>query len=107
MPMQFIAVCGVYDIAQHYVYEEGRGVHELSTMKRAMGGFEGFAAMSPAVILRQALHLAAGQEADGGSSRPAGDGSRAASSRTGTASDGLSGEAISHRIGTFRQSRRV
>lgn len=55
MPRQFVAVTGVYDIAKHYVYEKQRGVHELSTMKRAMGGFDGFAAMSPAVILGAAL----------------------------------------------------
>lgn len=55
MPKQFVAITGVYDIAKHYAYEEQRGVHELSTMKRAMGGFEGFAAMSPAVILGAAL----------------------------------------------------
>eukprot|EP00879_Flechtneria_rotunda_P016403 GHRR01017162.1.p1 GENE.GHRR01017162.1~~GHRR01017162.1.p1 ORF type:complete len:456 (+),score=198.25 GHRR01017162.1:3022-4389(+) len=55
MPRQFVAVTGVYDIAKHYAYEKERGVHELSTMKRAMGGFEGFAAMSPAVILGAAL----------------------------------------------------
>jgi hypothetical protein len=55
MPQQFLGVTGVYDIAKHYAYEKDRGVHELSTMKRAMGGFSGFAAMSPAVILGAAL----------------------------------------------------
>lgn len=56
MPQQFVAITGVYDIASHYEYERQRGVHELSTMKRAMGGEGGFADMSPAVILRDALY---------------------------------------------------
>lgn len=45
---------GVYDIAMHYQYEDGRGVAELSTMKRAMQGFQGFASQSPAIILNKA-----------------------------------------------------
>ena len=45
---------GVYDIAMHYQYEDGRGVAELSTMKRAMGGFQRFASQSPAIILNAA-----------------------------------------------------
>jgi hypothetical protein len=61
-PRQFVAITGVYDIAKHYSYEKNRGVHELSTMKRAMGGFEGFAAMSPAVILGAALQQQQQQE---------------------------------------------
>jgi hypothetical protein len=56
MPLQFVAITGVYDIAAHYEYERQRGVHELSTMKRAMGGKGGFADMSPAVILRDSLY---------------------------------------------------
>lgn len=49
---------GVYDIGMHYQYEDGRGVAELSTMKRAMGGFQKFASQSPAII----LNTAAGRE---------------------------------------------
>ena len=45
---------GVYDIGMHYQYEDGRGVAELSTMKRAMGGFPKFASQSPAIILNAA-----------------------------------------------------
>lgn len=56
-------MCGVYDIARHYAYEEGRGVASLSTMKRAVGGANGFAAASPAVILSQATpHQAVGRQ---------------------------------------------
>ena len=44
-------MAGAYDIGMHYAYEEGRGVAYLSTMARAMGGHEGFASQSPAVIL--------------------------------------------------------
>jgi len=38
MPCQFLAVTGVFDISKHFVYEAHRGVEELSTMKRAIGG---------------------------------------------------------------------
>ncbi|KAK9835853.1 hypothetical protein WJX74_009357 [Apatococcus lobatus] len=62
LPSQLIGMCGVYDIARHYAYEEGRGVASLSTMKRAVGGAAGFAAASPAVILAQA---APSQASDG------------------------------------------
>ena len=37
---------------QHYEFERARDVHELSMMKRAMGGFRGFDAMSPTVLLK-------------------------------------------------------
>eukprot|EP00877_Chromochloris_zofingiensis_P002628 jgi/Chrzof1/12366/Cz06g31300.t1 len=57
MPAMFVGITGVYDIAKHYVYESERGVQELSTMKRAMGGYRRFASMSPSVILGAALHL--------------------------------------------------
>ncbi|KAK9837401.1 hypothetical protein WJX84_005874 [Apatococcus fuscideae] len=53
LPFQLVGMCGVYDIARHYAYEEGRGVAGLSTMKRAVGGTRGFAAASPAVIVSQ------------------------------------------------------
>ena len=47
-------IAGVYDIETHYQYEYGRGVAELSTMKRAMGGRRKFATQSPALILNSA-----------------------------------------------------
>lgn len=53
MPDRFIGMAGVYDLAQHYEYERSRGVHELSTMKRAAGGAALFDTQSPAVILQQ------------------------------------------------------
>lgn len=47
-------IAGVYDIETHYQYEYGRGVAELSTMKRAMGGHHKFQSQSPALILNAA-----------------------------------------------------
>ena len=47
-------IAGVYDIETHYQYELGRGVAELSTMKRAMGGRHKFQSQSPALILNAA-----------------------------------------------------
>lgn len=47
-------IAGVYDIETHYQYEYGRGVAELSTMKRAMGGRHMFPTQSPALILNSA-----------------------------------------------------
>ena len=47
-------VAGVYDVETHYQYEYGRGVAELSTMKRAMGGRHKFPTQSPALILNSA-----------------------------------------------------
>lgn len=44
----------MYDIETHYQYEYGRGVAELSTMKRAMGGRHRFPTQSPALILNSA-----------------------------------------------------
>lgn len=55
MPATFVGVSGVYDLAKHYQYEEGRGLHVLSTMARACGGVEGFPSLSPSVILGAAL----------------------------------------------------
>ena len=46
-PRRFVGLCGVYDIAKHYAYEDGRGVALISTMTRAMGGRERFDACSP------------------------------------------------------------
>ncbi|EFJ47659.1 hypothetical protein VOLCADRAFT_91633 [Volvox carteri f. nagariensis] len=39
---------------KHYEFEKSRAVHELSMMKRAVGGPMGFAAASPSVILARA-----------------------------------------------------
>ena len=47
-------IAGVYDIETHYQYEFGRGVAELSTMKRAIGGRPKFQSQSPALILNAA-----------------------------------------------------
>ncbi|KAL4853677.1 SPX domain-containing protein 5 [Chlorella vulgaris] len=55
MPLQLVAMAGVYDISKHYLYEEGRQVHKLSTMERACGGSHLFPQNSPAVILGNAL----------------------------------------------------
>uniref|UniRef100_A0A7S0ZBZ1 BD-FAE-like domain-containing protein n=1 Tax=Timspurckia oligopyrenoides TaxID=708627 RepID=A0A7S0ZBZ1_9RHOD len=49
----FVASCGVYDIAQHYMYETWRGVAELSTMMKAMNGIEYFEMYSPLHVLRE------------------------------------------------------
>lgn len=48
-PRAFVGLCGVYDIARHYDYEDSRGVALVSTMGRAMGGREKFAECSPLV----------------------------------------------------------
>lgn len=113
MPKQFVAITGVYDIAKHYVYERERGVHELSTMKRAMGGFEHFAAMSPAVILGQALQQQR-QQQEAALKQPPPNVGQQHEERQGKqqqqlqpeppacgfySSFQLSGEAIAHRIG--------
>ena len=49
----FIGLSGVYDIASHYEYEARRGVHEVSPMKPANGGLDGFDDHSPAVKQRE------------------------------------------------------
>ena len=64
MPDRFIGMAGVYDLAQHYEYERSRGVHELSTMKRAAGGAALFDMLSPAVILRQLVSSSLDQDED-------------------------------------------
>lgn len=51
MPNQVICISGVYDISQHYEFEKAHGVHEISMMKRACGGFNNFKSMSPTCIL--------------------------------------------------------
>lgn len=55
MPACLVAACGVFDIAKHYEYELLRHVAELSTMRRAIGGFGAFADMSPSLVLQRAL----------------------------------------------------
>ncbi|GIL85951.1 hypothetical protein Vretimale_9012 [Volvox reticuliferus] len=59
MPTLFVGMSAVYDIAKHYEFEKSRAVHELSMMKRVMGGPAGFAAASPSVILSRAADAAA------------------------------------------------
>ncbi|MEW5313171.1 MAG: hypothetical protein WDW38_004760 [Sanguina aurantia] len=54
LPWVFIGMAGVYDISKHFEFERMRGVEGISMMKRAMGGFGGFDAMSPSVQLAQA-----------------------------------------------------
>lgn len=54
LPWVFIGMAGVYDISKHFEFERMRGVEGISMMKRAMGGFSGFDAMSPSVQLSQA-----------------------------------------------------
>ena len=56
MPDAIIGMCGVYDIATHYEFERRRDVHELSTMKRAMGGCERFDEQSPTCLLSGLYH---------------------------------------------------
>ena len=52
-------MAGVYDIAEHLQYEEGRGVRYLSTMERALGGQGQFPCQSPSVILSHAASVSA------------------------------------------------
>jgi acetyl esterase/lipase len=121
MPALFVGAAGMYDAAKHYDFERRRGVHELSTLKRAMGGVERFAAMSPSAILGAATAAAA--QAAG---RPAGEApssarppdalaatrfyeAAASPSSPGGAPQAttpwqLSGEAIAHRVGLDRES---
>eukprot|EP01036_Dinobryon_divergens_P024998 gene24998-33502_t len=46
-----IALSGVYDITDHYRFEAGRRVHEISPMKAAAGDRMGFPLCSPTQIL--------------------------------------------------------
>lgn len=69
MPALFVGMSAVYDIAKHYEFERSRGVHELSMMKRAMGGHGGFAAASPSVILQAAADAANPEEAAAAAAR--------------------------------------
>ncbi|KAL3141616.1 hypothetical protein ABBQ32_004856 [Trebouxia sp. C0010 RCD-2024] len=72
MPANFIGMAGVYDIETHYQYEYGRGVAELSTMKRAMGGRLKFPTQSPALILNAACGGKAQVKLPGLAESPAG-----------------------------------
>ena len=45
-------LAGVYDIGDHYLHEQGRGVESISPMRTVMGGSpEGFGAASPSALL--------------------------------------------------------
>lgn len=59
MPARTLLAAGPYDISKHYEYEERRGVHMLSTMERALGGWAAFRARSPAVLIASVLNAAA------------------------------------------------
>eukprot|EP00271_Cylindrocystis_brebissonii_P017054 TRINITY_DN4270_c0_g1_i1.p1 TRINITY_DN4270_c0_g1~~TRINITY_DN4270_c0_g1_i1.p1 ORF type:complete len:840 (+),score=138.57 TRINITY_DN4270_c0_g1_i1:101-2620(+) len=50
-PYCFVGLAGVYDITEHYRYEESRGVAAISCLRPANGGLLGFPAMSPALLL--------------------------------------------------------
>lgn len=51
MPSLLICMAGVYHISRHFEFEKARDVHELSMMKRAVGGFAKMGALSPISIL--------------------------------------------------------
>ena len=51
-PKCYVGLCGVYDIARHYDYEDSRGVALVSTMGRCMGGKGRFEQCSPLRVLR-------------------------------------------------------
>lgn len=51
-PQKFLGLCGVYDIQTHFDYEDSRGVAQVSTMARAMGGLPNFEKCSPLQIVR-------------------------------------------------------
>jgi len=102
MPWQFVGMAGVYNIAAHFEYEAARGVHELSTMARAVGGPEGFDGNSPTVIVKAALE----REGRAGSSR----GRNASPARQPRTPVNLQtpmyGDALAARIGFHRRSYR-
>jgi hypothetical protein len=52
-----IGLSGVYDIENHYFWEKGRGVHEISPMKPAALGMENFHMCSPTKLLEQNLMI--------------------------------------------------
>jgi acetyl esterase/lipase len=51
----FSGIAGVYNIRDHFEFERGRGVHEVSPMKPAAGGPTNFASASPAIVASQLL----------------------------------------------------
>ena len=51
-PKCYVGLCGVYDVARHYDYEDSRGVALVSTMGRCMGGAGNFERCSPLRVLR-------------------------------------------------------
>lgn len=63
MPARVLLAAGPYDISKHYEYEERRGVHMLSTMERALGGWAAFRARSPGVIIASVVNALAEQPA--------------------------------------------
>jgi acetyl esterase/lipase len=57
---KLVALSGVYDIPNHYEWETGRGVHEISALKPACGGTAmSWMDVSPTRILAAASHAAA------------------------------------------------
>ena len=49
----FIGLSGVYDIENHYKWESGRGVHEMSPMKPAACDVNNFYKCSPSILLQR------------------------------------------------------
>ena len=47
----FIGLCGVYDLHKHHWYEANRGVHEISPMTAAAGGYDELPTSSPTTLL--------------------------------------------------------
>jgi alpha-beta hydrolase superfamily lysophospholipase len=54
MPARAVLLAGAYNLERHWEYEERRGVHFLSTMERALGGWPAFAPRSPALVVAAA-----------------------------------------------------
>lgn len=67
MPAAALLMAGVYDVPSHFEYEESRGVHMLSTMERALGGWAALRPRSPLHIVSHALHHSGG---GGGAAEP-------------------------------------
>ena len=63
LPVIFIGMSGVYDVAKHFEYEMSRGRHQLSTMGRACGGHIQMGEVSPVTILVRAAAAASGDSA--------------------------------------------
>ncbi|KAG2483120.1 hypothetical protein HYH03_018010 [Edaphochlamys debaryana] len=84
-PAVFVSMSAPFDIAKHYEFEQARGVHELSMMKRAMGGPAGFAAASPSVILAAAVAAEASYMPYNGTAAPVAGAPAATSAANGQA----------------------